>query len=106
MTPDSDSSRLARLEQRVDDLAGLLSTFGATTTHVAMMGVKQDHYDEAVRGMRADVKELRDALDTRDAQMSKERKDTRIALWSLVGVLGAALISGGAAIVVALVGGG
>lgn len=99
-------SRLARLEQRMDDLSSSVSTIPATATQVATLQVQQGHYDKAVEVLRADVKELRDALDTRDAQVSKERRDTRVALWSLVGVLVAAMISGGAAIVAALVSAG
>lgn len=95
--------RLARLEERVDQVQRLVEAFGPTVTLSATMQVTLDHIEEDIRAIKMDIHEQRLAIEERDEAAMKERKDTKVALWSLVGVLGAAIISAIGGVVIALI---
>lgn len=84
--PDDFQQRLSRLEQRVED--------------------GDRHTTEALSGLRVDFRELRVAIEDDRDQRAASSKDYRLAFYALFGVIMAALISAGGAIVVASMTGG
>lgn len=104
MSDDVDL-KVARLEQRVDDQRRALEAIGPVVTTAAELKLSIGHLQATVDELDKDIASIRAGLEARDKTVSDERKATRTALYSLVGVLVAALVSGGAAIAVALIGG-
>lgn len=74
-------------------------------TQMATVLANLGHLDRDLAMVRDEVTGISEAMTKRDEAVSKERRDTRLALYSMVGVLGASLIAGIAAVVVGLVGG-
>lgn len=101
MTPDSDLSRLARVEQRVEDLSRQVTDYQPLSVSIASQQAHMEHFQESLGVLRNDVKALADNLEARDAATSKERRDTRVALYSMMAVLGAAIIGAVAAVIAA-----
>lgn len=100
---DADEQRrLAALEQRVQDIDNQVSRLLPLAETMAGFGVKLDHIESGMTKLGADIHGIESMLDDRDKAVSAERKATRTALYSLVGVLAAALISGLASILVAV----
>jgi hypothetical protein len=95
--------RLVRAEQQLADLRRALNRVEELPTPVALLNHRVDELFSDLTVLRGDVKMLNDRLDEREATETRDRKDTRTALWSLVGVLGASLISAGTAVLVALI---
>jgi hypothetical protein len=106
MTPESQESRLgrleqahARLDQRVDGLTRQVGELVPLTTgQVRLEGV--------VNGLKDDVSEvgekvgdLRRVLEDRDKQQTEERRSLRLALVGLAGTILAALIAAAVTIV-------
>lgn len=126
MVPDSDSSRLARLEQRVNDHDTMIRTVAPLSTQQAVLNAEVSHLRDDLRGVGDDVEglvkdmqarfdrlaedqrkrdEARAAEDQRrDEAEAAGRRQLRMALYGLIGVLGAALIGALATILVALAG--
>lgn len=126
MVPDSDSSRLARLEQRVNDHDTMIRTVAPLSTQQAVLNAEVAHIRDDLREVGSDVdglvKEMRDRFhrladdqqkrdesrvaedQRRDEAEAAGRRQLRVALYGLIGVLGAALIAALATILVALAG--
>jgi hypothetical protein len=114
MMPDSDASRLARLEQRVEDHDVLIRTVGPIATQAAVQTAEMSHMRDEVRDLETLVNdhhrdvltrfsgleegqrrrdEERKAEDERRAEVEATgRRQLRMALYGLIGVLGAAFI--------------
>lgn len=71
-------------------------------TKVAVVEVGVQHLAEAVSQVRGELKVVAENLEERDKAVTAERRATRTALWSLVGVLGASLITAIGAILAAV----
>lgn len=118
--PDTDlSGRVSRVER---EIAGLREQTAALKDDVRAMEplvaasaeLKADmrHMDNSLQDVRSEVHTLRDLIEKRDvaageerrqrdAVVSQERRATRTALWTLVGVLGASIITAIGAVVAA-----
>jgi hypothetical protein len=83
----SSETRLARLEQRVSDLSSRVSAIEPLASSVAVLTERVSHM-LVVLG----------TIEQREADEQKERRATRRAIWSLVAVILAALISAAAVI--------
>lgn len=105
MDENDTTTRLARLEQRVDDVDRRLADFATINTQMATVIANQGHMDRDFSLLRDEVEGIGKTLVDRDVAVSRERRQTRIALYTMIGVLGASFISGIAAVVVGLVGG-
>lgn len=101
----SQSDRLARLEQRADDFDRRLTDLGTISREMATVSANVAHMDRDLALLRDEVEGITHSIAARDEAVSKERRETRLALYSMIGVLGASLIAGVAAVVVGLVGG-
>lgn len=69
----------------------------------AMAEMRSDvrHMDENMEEVKREVLGIKGSLKKRDDAVSQERRQTRLALWSLVGVLGAAIIAAIGAVIAA-----
>lgn len=109
MMPDSELSRIARLEQRADDFEAQLNRvlpLGETMAEMRANMVHLEHLAKSTHNnlARFEAKiEKRDEL--RDRQVSAERRGTRNALYLLAGTLGAAIIGAVALVIAAAIGG-
>ena len=105
MSPDTPvgelNTRISRLEQRVEDLDRLVSALGPVSTQAATLAVQLSHVSDDISNVKSEVGKLFGLLDQREERVSQERRSTRTALWSLVAVLGAAIITAVGAIIVA-----
>jgi archaellum component FlaC len=91
MMPDSPETRIARLEQklarveqRVEDIADDVRALGSLPIGHAEMKLVMEHLRTEVRacgdeakGARSDLKDLKDTLSAREAAQRKERKTDR-----------------------------
>jgi hypothetical protein len=89
--PDVDRE-IRRLDRRDDSL-------GERLTKIEELAVAYQ-----LQELRGDVQKLQGTLERQREDEAKERKDVRVAIYALVGVICAALISGGAAVLAAGVG--
>lgn len=112
VSPQSVESRLARVEQRLDFMEVAVAGLGSVHETLAEMRSDFRHLEQDFRALTVqitsvhttlstDIEGIRTIIDDRDKAVSTERRDTRRVLWTLVGVLGAAIISAVGAIVVA-----
>jgi hypothetical protein len=107
--PDSPESRIARLEQRADDLATDVRTFAPLVRSQAVMEeqLKRLHEDvdrlaDAQRAILTRLDEEREARDAKERERLKESRTNRTLLWvACIGLTGTFLSS--AAVVVAAV---
>jgi septal ring factor EnvC (AmiA/AmiB activator) len=90
---DEITQRLARLEQRVDGIDTRLAELSGVKEVMAEMRTEIRHVKEGIGEIHEDIDGVNTALQARDSAVSQERRQTRLALWSLVGVLGASLIT-------------
>lgn len=82
MTPDSTESRLARVHQRVEDLAEVVGRFGGMLTDQVRQG-------ERLESALTRIKELEDDAEEDRKQRAKDRADrTKFALTFAVSVIG------------------
>ena len=88
-------SDLAVMRQRVDDVARDVS-------ELQPMVVELTKIDARLAGVEVNVGKIAMALEDRDTRATEERKAMRTALLTLTGVIAAAMISGIASVVVAL----
>lgn len=127
MVPDTDASRIARLEQkaagieqRVDAIDYSVKVLAPVATQVGVQNVRIDNLDADVRGNHADVMHRLDEMDRKmekdrehwqkkledkeaeqaqeRRELSKERRDLRNVLLGLTGVIITAVSSGVVAI--------
>jgi hypothetical protein len=101
--PERD--RITRLEVRVDDIVRRLSDLSTTTTQMATVNANLGHMDRDLTMLRQEVEGISTTLTKRDEAVSRERKQTRVALYTMIGVLGASFVSAVAAVVVGILGG-
>lgn len=101
----SQSDRLARLEQRADDIERRLGDLGTVSTQMATVLANIGHMDRDLAMVRDEVERISESLSKRDEEVSRERKQTRVALYTMVGVLGASFLSGVAAVIAGMIGG-
>lgn len=99
------SDRLARLEQRADDIERRLGDLGTMSTQMATVLANIGHMDRDLAMVRDEVERISESLSKRDEEVSRERKQTRVALYTMVGVLGASFLSGVAAVIAGMIGG-
>lgn len=114
MMPDSEASRLARLEQRVEDHDTMIRTVAPLSTQAAVLTAEMTHMRDEVRDLEGSVADnhrdvlgrfsaLDEAQRRRDEERKAEderradveatgRRQLRMALYGLIGVLGAAFI--------------
>ena len=108
MSPDSVETRLgrleqgmARLEQRVDDLATDVRVMAPLIVQMAEQKLQMQHIETEVAACAEKVstlrKELQDAEKAREAQRQAERRESRRNRWTL--------LSGVAFVVLSTVGG-
>lgn len=100
-----ERDRLARLEQRADDVDRRLQDLGSVNTQLATVNANLGHMDRDLAMLRDEVESIGKTMADRDETTSKERKQTRLALYTMIGVLGASFLSAVAAVIVGLVGG-
>jgi hypothetical protein len=101
--PESVEVQIARLDQKVEDLRRQVTDVVHVAPSVAELKTDISYMRATMDGYHTDLQDLRTTLAERDKAVSDERRSTRIALWSLVGVLGASIITGAAAVLAALV---
>jgi transposase len=89
--PDVDRE-LGRLDRRVDRT-------GERLTKIEDLAVSYQ-----LKELRREVEEMSAAFAHQREEEHKERRDVRVAIYALIGVIAAALISGGAAVIAAGVG--
>ena len=95
MSPDSVESRLgrleqglARLEQRVDDLATDVRVMAPLIVQMAEQKLQMTHLERAVDECAGRVaalrKELQEAEERRETERKAERRDSRKNRWTLI----------------------
>jgi hypothetical protein len=114
--PDDLIARVVRVEQQVSSLQEDVRAMEPLVAASAEMKADMRHIDSGVASMRREIAGMRALMEQRDKdaqeerrlrdqQVSAERRATRTALWTLIGVLGAATITAIGAIVAAGIGG-
>jgi archaellum component FlaC len=100
-----ERDRLTRLEARVEDIDRRLADLGSINSQMATVNANLGHMDRDLTMLRDEIEGVSTTLASRDQAVSKERRDTRLALYSMAGVLGASFVSGVVAVIVGLIGG-
>lgn len=86
------------MDRRLADLASI-------NAQMATVNANLGHMDRDLTMLRDEVEGIGKTLVDRDDATSRERKQTRVAIYSMVAVLGASFLSAVGAVVVGLVGG-
>lgn len=107
--PDSEASRLARLEQRADDFEVQLNRVLPLAEAMAEMRANMIHLEVLAKSTNNSLINFEAKIEKRDEQRDKqvsaERRGTRNALYLLAGTLGAAIIGAVALVIAAAIGG-
>ncbi len=90
--------RLAKLEQRVDDLDKRVGDVGAVAVAVGVLTERLGSVADDVRAVNTSLTSEVAARNARENEIRKERRDMRIALWTIAAMILAAII-GAAALV-------
>lgn len=99
MTEGNDfQRRLSRVEQRVEDLDVMVKALAPSAARIEVLAFQMEHFQEGQTALRSEVLGLRNIIETDKDQAVKAQRDVRLAIWALVAVIMAAVISGGAAI--------
>jgi SMC interacting uncharacterized protein involved in chromosome segregation len=101
MVPDSPESQIAVLLSRVDSLEAQVRAFAISATRVERLDVQQENMAEDIRNIAKDVHQIKQLHDQREERIAQDRRAMRVALYGLIGLLLATLISGAVTIVVA-----
>lgn len=96
--------RVGNLEQRQAALEAQLTDARREIRTLSALPVQFAELANSVLNLKDDIKEISDAISSRDRQASDERRSVRIAMLSLIGVILAAVIAAVGAIVVAKIG--
>jgi seryl-tRNA synthetase len=102
VTPDSSQeSRLLRVERELAALKQEVTDLSREVLSLSPLTVAVARVEGQIGNLVREVKDIQDQLDTRDQRASDERRSLKVALISLTGVIGAALIGGIAAVIAA-----
>lgn len=104
MTDASQESRIARVEQRVDDLDNKVSTLMPVANNVGVLTERVETLRRDLATYANNVAKLDDEIEQREKDTRKERRDARLAMWGLTATIFAALIV--AAVTLLVSGGG
>jgi hypothetical protein len=97
--------RIIRLETRVDDLDRRLGNLDSMAAQMAGVNSNLAHMDRDMTILREEVEGITTTISKRDDAVSKERRETRLALYTMIGLLGASFIAGVATVLVGVIGG-
>lgn len=79
----------------------MVKALAPSAARIEVLAVQMEHFQEGQNGLRSEVASLRGIIETDKVDAIKAQRDVRLAIWALVGIIVAALISGGAAIIAA-----
>lgn len=88
----------------MDELDRRLADLATIATQMATVNANLGHMDRDISALRDQVEVIGHNMDQRDQQVSKERKETRVALYGMIAVLGASFVTAVGAIAVGVLG--
>ncbi|WP_297775069.1 hypothetical protein [Mycobacterium sp.] len=97
--------RIIRLETRVDELDRRMASLDSIAAQMATVNSNLGHMDRDLTILRDEVEGITATINKRDEAVSKERRETRLALYTMIGLLGASAIAAIGTVLVGLLGG-
>lgn len=76
----------------------MVKALAPSAARIEVLAVQMEHFQEGQTALRTEVLGLRGIIEHDKVDAVKAQRDVRLAIWALVGIIVAALISGGAAI--------